>query len=94
MNDIEIAKNCDELYIPLSSSLYEPGKIVECDKVVVELGTGYFCEKSVPEAKELVDRKMTLINKSIETIEGVGLQKKNNLSQLAQIIQYKMCLTK
>lgn len=27
-------------------------------QVIVELGTGYFCEKEVPDAKDLIDRKV------------------------------------
>jgi prefoldin alpha subunit len=69
--------------------LYVPGKILDNNKVIVELGTNYYCEKTVDEAKELIERKITLISQSIETIEGVGLQKKKNLSQIIQIIQYK-----
>jgi prefoldin subunit 5 len=39
---------------------------------MVELGTGYFCEKTIPDAKALIDRKMQLVTKSIETIEEVN----------------------
>ena len=90
LNDIANTPQDNFLYVPLSSSLYVPGKVVDPNKVMVELGTGYFCEKTVPEAKELIDRKVQLIVKSIETIEGVGINKKKNLNQLIQIIQYKM----
>jgi len=41
-------------------------------QVVVELGTGYFCEKEVPEAVKLIDRKTQLINSSIESVESVS----------------------
>jgi len=35
-----------------------PGQIHEADKVIVELGTGYYAEKTIPDAKELIDRKV------------------------------------
>ena len=54
------------LLVPLSSSLYVPGKVDNPNKVIVELGTGYYVEKSIDDAKELIDRKMQLVNKSIE----------------------------
>ena len=82
------------IYVPLSPSLYVPGSIIENNKVIVELGTNYFCDKSIPEAQLLIERKLTLINQSIETIEGVGMNKKKNLSQLMQVIQYKMQMAK
>jgi hypothetical protein len=39
--------------------------------VIVELGTGYFCEKEANSAAELIDRKSQLIGKSMESIEQV-----------------------
>jgi len=80
----------NRLLIPLNSSLYVPGTIINPDKVIVELGTGYFCEKSVPNAKELVDRKLTLVAKSIESVESVSVNKRKTLEQLVMILQYKV----
>ena len=94
LTDISTYKNGDSLYVPLSSSLYVPGYVEDSDKVMVELGTGYFVEKTVTDAKELIDRKIALINSSIETIENVGNNKKKNISMLTQAIQYKMSLIK
>jgi prefoldin alpha subunit len=75
-------KTDQPLLVPLSSSLYVPGKIDNPNKVIVgkciinvilflmlpliELGTGYYVEKTVAEAKDLIDRKMQLVNKSID----------------------------
>ena len=33
------------ILVPLNGSLYAPGSIANPEKVIVELGTGYFCEK-------------------------------------------------
>lgn len=92
----EIGKSSDGamIYVPLSPSLYVPGSIIESNKVIVELGTNYFCDKTISEAQQLIERKLALINQSIETIEGVGINKKKNLSQLIQVIQYKMQMAK
>lgn len=38
---------------------------------MVELGTGYYCEKTNDKAIELIERKIALVNSSIETVEGV-----------------------
>lgn len=34
-----------KVLIPLTSSLYVPGKIKDTDNVIVDIGTGYFVEK-------------------------------------------------
>jgi prefoldin alpha subunit len=47
------------MLIPLTSSLYAPGKVQDPNKVIVELGTGYFVEKTIPDAKDLISRKVS-----------------------------------
>ena len=51
------------LLVPLNSSLYVPGTIVNSQSVIVELGTGYYCEKTIPAAKELIDRKVLFLTR-------------------------------
>jgi|TARA_B110000090_G_C13231117_1_gene388645 prefoldin subunit 5 len=58
--------------------------------VIVELGTGYFCEKNPADANSLIDRKMQLVSSSIESIENIGNKKRKNLEQIMQVMQYKM----
>ena len=43
--------------LPLTQSLYVPGKVSGGDSVLVDIGTGYYAEKSVSSAKEMIDRK-------------------------------------
>ena len=79
-----------ELLVPLNGSLYVPGTISDKDKVIVELGTGYFAEKTMDDAQTLIDRKMMLVTKSIESIEDIGGKKRKNLEQIMQVMQYKL----
>ena len=39
--------------------------------MLVELGTGYYCDKEIPDAVQLIDRKIQLVNSSIESVENV-----------------------
>jgi prefoldin alpha subunit len=88
LDDMGSSAEGSNMLIPLTSSLYVPGIVQNPRKVLVELGTGYFCEKTVPEGKELITRKVniasffffslcneilkiTLVEKSIETVEKV-----------------------
>ena len=57
--------------MPLTQSLYVPGMISESNKVLVDIGTGYYVEKSVPKAKELLDRKVCVPDaKAIPCMRG------------------------
>ena len=79
-----------EILVPLNGSLYVPGTISSDDKLLVELGTGYFAEKGMDDAQSLIDRKMQLVAKSIESIENIGNTKRKNLEQIMGVMQYKL----
>lgn len=61
--------------VPLTSSLYVPGIMEENDKVLLEVGAGYFIEESANKAKEYCERK--------------GKQLNDNGAKVAEIIQIK-----
>jgi len=43
--------------VPLTSSLYVPGRMDDSSKVLVEVGAGYLVEENVEKAKEYCERK-------------------------------------
>ena len=49
------------MLVPLTSSLYVPGETAPLDNVLVDVGTGYFIEKSIDHAQAFLQRKMALI---------------------------------
>ena len=49
------------MLVPITSSLYVPGETTQLDTVLVDVGTGYFIEKSTDEAQAFLERKMALI---------------------------------
>ena len=64
-----------EIMIPLTSSLYVPGVMEDNEQVLVEVGAGYFVEKSSEKAKEYCDRKIKMLT--------------DNGSKVAEIVQIK-----
>ncbi|XP_061432510.1 prefoldin subunit 5 [Lethenteron reissneri] len=69
-----------ELLVPLTSSMYVPGHLNDVEHVMVDIGTGYYVEKTVEEAKEFFQRKIDFLTKQIEKIQPV-LQEKFALKQ-------------
>ncbi|KAL3480196.1 Prefoldin [Aspergillus californicus] len=65
----------DEILVPLTSSLYVKGRLVEREKVLVDVGTGYFVEKTTAKAIEFYEQKV----KELET----------NLTELEKLVQAK-----
>ena len=47
----------DEVMLPLTNSLFVPGKLKNTNKFLVELGTGYFAEYDAKGASEFCARK-------------------------------------
>ncbi|CAD5114734.1 DgyrCDS3775 [Dimorphilus gyrociliatus] len=64
-----------EMLVPVTSAMYVDGEIADTKKVIVELGTGYFVEKSIPEAEKFFKRKLDFLKKEIEKIDVVRNQK-------------------
>ena len=64
-----------EMLVPLTSSLYVSGKLVSNSKVLVDIGTGYYVNKSVDEAKKYFEKKIQFIGKQIEQLQPLLQQK-------------------
>lgn len=54
--------------IPLTESLYAPGKIVEANKLLVELGAGFFVEKNAKEAIKILERRAKIVDANSENV--------------------------
>lgn len=65
-----------EIMVPLTSSLYVPGIMVENEKVMVEVGAGYFIEESSEKAKEYCDRKIKMLSESGNKVAEIVQVKK------------------
>jgi prefoldin alpha subunit len=48
------------IMVPITASLYVKGKLATADNVLVDVGTGYFVEKSVPDADDYLKRKVRI----------------------------------
>ncbi|XP_075880755.1 prefoldin subunit 5 [Nelusetta ayraudi] len=69
-----------ELLVPLTSSMYVPGKLNDVENVFVNVGTGYYVEKNVGDSKAFFKRKIEFLTKQIEKIQPV-LQEKHAMKQ-------------
>lgn len=71
MNQVK-AREGHEVLVPLTGSMYVPGVIKDTEKVLVDVGTGYYVEKDIPEAKDYFNRKVCF-----QII--LGVYKRNNI---------------
>ena len=60
MRSINPENKDKEILVPLTSSLYIPGKIKDVHNVLVDIGTGYYVKKKTAHAREFFKRKVPL----------------------------------
>ncbi|KAJ0023646.1 hypothetical protein NQD34_003545 [Periophthalmus magnuspinnatus] len=73
-----------------SCAMYVPGTLDDVEHVLVDVGTGYYVEKSVDDAKGFFKRKIDFITKQIESIQP-ALQEKHTIRQgVTEVMNMKM----
>ncbi|KAH9865583.1 hypothetical protein J1614_009168 [Plenodomus biglobosus] len=78
------------LLVPLTSSLYVPGRLTDSEHVLVDVGTGYFIEKEVKSAGEFYERKVKDLGDSLRDLEGVIQGKAQNVRVVEEVMRVKV----
>ncbi|KAF6747534.1 Prefoldin alpha subunit [Ephemerocybe angulata] len=78
------------LLVPLTNSLYLPGKLVNPEHVIIDVGTGYYVKKSQAQAVKYYSQKATYIQSNLEKLEETISRKRENVSVVVQILQQKV----
>ncbi|PVG01921.1 putative prefoldin subunit 5 [Serendipita vermifera] len=76
--------------LPLTNSLYVPGKITDRKHVIVDVGTGYFVKKTTEEATAHYKGKVEFVTKNLESLQEAIQKKQENLNYLVTILQNKL----
>ena len=73
-----------EILVPMTSSLYIPGKCSDVKKVTVEIGANFFVETSIEKAEKFCDRKIESLKKNMDEIDKLIQQKNDQLNVVNQ----------
>ena len=65
-----------EILIPMTSSLYIPGKCIDVKKLAIEIGGNFFVETTIDKADKFCDRKIETLKKNMDEIDWL-IQNKN-----------------
>lgn len=93
---IESAKEVKEgnkdktILVPLTSSLYVPGKLRDVENVIVDVGTGYYVQKTRAQAVKYYEGKIEYIKTNLDTLQETIEKKQDNMSYLLTVIQSKL----
>ncbi|NXL91650.1 PFD5 protein, partial [Alectura lathami] len=60
--------------------MYVPGKLSDIERVLIDVGTGYYVEKTADDARDFFKRKIDFLTKQMEKIQP-ALQEKHAMKQ-------------
>mmetsp|Transcript_11973 Transcript_11973/g.43733 ORF Transcript_11973/g.43733 Transcript_11973/m.43733 type:complete len:107 (-) Transcript_11973:708-1028(-) len=78
-----------EALIPLTASMYVPGNIATTEKVLVDVGTGYYVEHAPKDASAYCDRKISFLEEQMKNLSDVIDAKKAQLDDAGMQLQQK-----
>ncbi|KAJ7487286.1 Prefoldin [Mycena galericulata] len=78
------------ILVPLTNSLYVPGKLSDPEHVIVDVGTGYFVQKTREQALKHYSAKVEYIRTNLETLEETIGKKRENMGYLVNVMQSKL----
>lgn len=87
---LEGSEDGHEVMVPMTSSLYVPGKLKETDTLLIDVGTGYFVEKTRKEAIDYFQRKIEFVGTQMETVQGYLKQKLMAKQKVDETLQAKV----
>ncbi|XP_062163721.1 prefoldin subunit 5 [Alnus glutinosa] len=90
LQDLSLRPQGKKMLVPLTASLYVPGRLDDADKVLVDVGTGYFIEKTMAEGKDYCERKINLLRSNFDQLVEVASKKKSVADEAGVILQAKL----
>ena len=70
--------------------MYVPGQLADAEHVLVDVGTGYFVEKTAEDAQTFYSGKIEELGKNIKDLEEVVNAKASNLRVVEEVLRQKM----
>ncbi|OAY74662.1 probable prefoldin subunit 5 [Ananas comosus] len=90
LHDLSLRPHGKKLLVPLTASLYVPGTLDDADKVLVDVGTGYFIEKTMAEGKDYCERKINLLKSNFDELVEMASKKKSIADEAGLVLQAKL----
>jgi prefoldin alpha subunit len=82
--------NNSELLVPLTSSLYVPGRAIDKDEYLVDIGTGYFVGKLAKDAKVVYENKIKKLTEDSAKLKDIIVQKNDIMNSINMVLRSKV----
>jgi prefoldin alpha subunit len=90
LQDIKPENAGKDVLVPLTQSLYVPGKLSNVKTVLVDVGTGYYFEKTSDQAREFFERKAAVVQDNADALEKIIRQKRKQYDVVTSILQQRI----
>ncbi|OXV08261.1 hypothetical protein Egran_03977 [Elaphomyces granulatus] len=80
----------NSILVPLTSSLYVKGRLANRDKVIVDVGTGFYVEKTASKAIDFYNRKAKELETNLQDLEKIVQGKSSNLRVIEDVLRQKV----
>ncbi|XP_050234291.1 prefoldin subunit 5 [Mercurialis annua] len=90
LQDLSLRPQGKKMLVPLTASLYVPGTLDDADKVLVDIGTGYFVEKTMAEGKGYCERKINLLKSNFDQLVELASKKKMAADEVGAVLQARL----
>lgn len=78
-----------EIMVPLTSAIYVPGNLSDTSKVLIDIGTGFYVEKTPLEAERHFAKRAALLKEEQEKATQIHTQKRQQLEAVSAVLQRK-----
>ena len=98
--NVSLLQNYQELpagksvMVPLTASMFVSGSLKDPQRVMVDIGTGYFLDKNVKEAEEYYQQRTSFIHEQMERVEQVLNTKKMHFQACTAQLQQQAVTAK
>ncbi|XP_059173595.1 prefoldin subunit 5-like [Physella acuta] len=79
-----------DILVPLTASMYVPGKLSEDNDLLIDIGTGYFVSMSKVKAQDFFKRKIEYLTKNIEKVQPILQDKFRSKQVINEVMQAKI----
>lgn len=79
-----------DILVPLTSSMYVAGQLTDVDKVMVDIGTGYYVEMKLSSAVDYYQRKVEFLAKQMESLQPILQDKALMKDSVMEVLQMKV----
>ncbi|GJP65988.1 hypothetical protein CLOP_g22877 [Closterium sp. NIES-67] len=83
-------KEGQSMLVPLTGSMYIAGTVAEPSHVLIDVGAGYYIEKSVEDAMGYCIRKAELLRANHDKFSEVARAKRQLLEEVTMVLQAKV----